>query len=109
MIRSENSRGVRKGQRTRRFPSVLVGANKPDLNHSGFRTLMSPQHTAGPTLHPEDNPYALGSSPTANSQHPQFVQAAVILLQPGSFVILEVFNVLHHLRKKRLTEMDSPT
>lgn len=41
-------------------------------------------------------------APTApDSQHPQAVEGAVVLVLPRPFVILEVFDILHHLDRKK--------
>lgn len=42
------------------------------------------------------------AAPTApDSQHPQAVEGAVVLVLPRPFVILEVFDILHHLDRKK--------
>lgn len=35
------------------------------------------------------------------NQHPQIVEGTVVLFKPRPFVVVEVFNVLYHLKQKQ--------
>lgn len=56
----------------------------------------------GPAAGSAPSSKAAPSPPTApDSQHPQAVEGAVVLVLPRPFVILEVFDILHHLDRKK--------